>query len=127
MTSVEKLEIRAIVKFCQQMGDTPSATYEKIKLTKGNKSASRSLVFSWHKRFKDGQLEITDRKGRGRKREIDGTLVTSIASVLQKDRRYTVRELSAMFDVSIGSVYSILTKELNMRKVIKPLFIYTDL
>ena len=64
MTSNEKLEIRAIVKFCQHMGDTPSSTFEKIKLTKGENSVSRSLVFSWHERLKDVEDEITDREGR---------------------------------------------------------------
>jgi hypothetical protein len=52
-----------------------------------------------------------------RKRDIDGTLVTSVAEELRKDRRYTVRELSGMFDVSIGSIQSILTKELNMGEI----------
>lgn len=64
-----------------------------------------SLVLSRHKPFKDGEDEIIGRKGRLRKRDIDGTLATSFAEEL----RYAVRELSGIFDVSIGYINSILT------------------
>jgi hypothetical protein len=37
---MEKLEIRAIIKFCQQQGDTPSKTLEKIAATHGKLAVS---------------------------------------------------------------------------------------
>ena len=64
MTSKEKLEIRAIDKFCQHIGDTSFSTLGKIKLTKGENYVRRSLVFSWHERFKYVEDEITGREGR---------------------------------------------------------------
>jgi len=45
MQSSDRLEIRSIIKFCQKLGDTPTATYEKIQVTKGKDSVSRALVF----------------------------------------------------------------------------------
>ena len=63
MTSNENLEIRAIENFCQHMGDTPS-TFGKTKLTSGDDCVRRSLVFSWHKRLKYVEDEITGREGR---------------------------------------------------------------
>jgi len=63
MPSSDRLEIRSIIKFCH----TPTATYEKIQVTKGKDSVSRALVFSWHKRFKDGEESIEDRERKGRK------------------------------------------------------------
>ena len=61
MASTEKLEIRAIVKLCQQMGDTPTATYEKNRMTKGEKSCSRTLVFGWRKLFRDREERLADK------------------------------------------------------------------
>ena len=107
MPSSDRLEIRSIIKFCQKLGDTPTATYEKIQVTKGKDSVSRALVFSWHKRFKDGEESIEDREREGRKRKITATLVASIEQALQEDRRLTVRTLSDMFDISIGTIYTI--------------------
>jgi hypothetical protein len=91
--------------------------YKRILDIKGEASVSRTLDFDWHKRFREGMTEILDKEGRGRKKKITETLVTSIAATLEKDRRLTVRALSAMFDTSYGTVQSILTKDLKMRKV----------
>lgn len=117
MAPPEKIEIRSIIKFCQELGDTPSKTYEKIVATKGEHSVSRAVVFSWHKRFKEGTTSITDKDGRGRNKKTSQTLVTSIAEALNNDRRLTLRTLSAMFQISYGTTQSILTKDLQMRKV----------
>ena len=46
------------------MDDTPSSTFERIKLTKSENSVSRSLVFMWHERLMDVEDEITEREGR---------------------------------------------------------------
>ena len=64
MTSNEKLEIRAIDKLCQHMGDTASSTFGTIKLTKGENCVRRSLVFSWHEHPKYVEDEITGKEGR---------------------------------------------------------------
>ena len=64
MTSNEKFEIRSSVKFCQYVDDFPSSTFERIKLTKGENSVSKSLVFRWHERLMDVEDEITEKEGR---------------------------------------------------------------
>ena len=61
MTSNEKFEIRPSVKFGQHMDDTPSSTFERIKLTKGENSVSGSVVLGGTKDVED---EITEREGR---------------------------------------------------------------
>jgi len=98
-------------------GDTPSATYENIQVTKGKDSVSRALSFLWHTRFKDGEESIEDTEGEGRKRKITATLVASIEQALQEDIRLTVRTLSGMFGISIGTIYTILREDLLMTKV----------
>lgn len=118
MASTDRLEIRSVIKFCQQLGETPTNTYKKIITAKGKDSVSRTLVFDWHRRFKNGEESIEDRDGRGRKRKITSTSVTAIADALRRDRRLTVRALADEFDISVGSIHSILINELKMTKVI---------
>jgi hypothetical protein len=67
MASLERLEIRSIIKFCQEEGETPSKTYKRILGIKGKASVSRTLVFDWHKRFREGMTDIG--QGRTRKKE----------------------------------------------------------
>ena len=40
-----------------------------------------------------------------------------MCDALDEERRLTVRALSERFDMSIGAVYKVLTKQLNMPKV----------
>jgi hypothetical protein len=46
MALLERLEIRAIIKFCQEEGETPSKTYKRILDIKGKASVSRTLVLT---------------------------------------------------------------------------------
>ena len=87
MAAIEKLEIRTLVKLWQQMGDTPTASYKKIRMTKGEKSCSSTHVFEWRKRFRDGEERLADKDGRVRKRKNDAALVTSFAETLKTDKR----------------------------------------
>ena len=118
MPSTEKLEIRAAIKFCQQLGDTPSVTYQKIKAAKGDHSASRALVFAWHKRFRDGEERIINKERESAQKKITTSLITSVEKSILEERRLTVRALAEIHDVSVGTVHKILTTELHMRKVI---------
>lgn len=94
MTSLEKLELRASFIFCQQLGDTPSATFKKIKEAKGENSASRALEFSWHKRFGEGEGRIENMKRECARTKITTSLTTLIERSLQEDRRLTLRALA---------------------------------
>ena len=63
-------------------------------------------------------MSSCDRDGRGRKPKLTQTTLMSMRDVLDRDRRLTVRTLSDMFDLSVWSVYNILTKQLKMSQVI---------
>lgn len=53
----------------------------------------------------------------GRKKNIPATLATSFGEALRRDRRLTMRTLEETSDISIGSMHSILTDELELRWV----------
>lgn len=117
MMSQEKLETRAIIKFCKDLGKTPTDTCKMLQKSRGKTSVSRALVFKWHKRFSEGRESIQDDTRSGRKLHVNETHLTSIKEALEFDRRVTVRELSEIADLSVGTVHNILSKELKMRKV----------
>ena len=66
MASTEKLETRAVVKFCQQQGGTPSKTLKKSEATHKMHAVSRTVFFDWHKWLREEITSINDKKGRGR-------------------------------------------------------------
>ncbi|XP_052777722.1 protein GVQW3-like [Mya arenaria] len=117
MASSDRIEARAVIKLCSELGKTPTQTYNMIQTTSVKNSVSRSLVFEWHRRFRDGRESLKDDEGRERKKKYGATLVTSIADALVKDRRLKARTLSEMFDVGYGTIHRILTEDIQMSKV----------
>ena len=118
MSSSDRLEIRAIIKFCHDLGNTPTQTLKMIEQTKRERLVSRALVFKWHRRFANGQDSLEEQDGRGRKKQYGATTVTSIREALDADRRLTIRELVERFDMGYGTIHRVLTEDLQMSKVI---------
>ena len=73
--------------------------------------------FEGHKRFKVGRESVRDDERCGRSKEVrTPELIGQIKNFMDKDRRVSI-ETSALFDVSVGSVHTIIRKELKMRKI----------
>ena len=72
-------------------------------------------VFEWHKRFKEF---VRDDERCGRSKEV-GTaeLIEQIKNFMDKDRRVSIETISAQFDVSVGTVHTIIREELKMQKI----------
>jgi len=101
---------RSIIKFCQK------ATHrlQLMKRFKLQRGTVPWVFFLWHTRFKDGKESIENTEREWRKRTITATLVASNEQALQEDIRLTVRTLSDMFGISIGTIYTILREDLLM-------------
>ena len=55
-TFSNKVEQRAVIKFCVDIGKTPTETHKFIKQSVTYANVSRWLVFKWHKRFSDAEV-----------------------------------------------------------------------
>jgi hypothetical protein len=55
-----------LLNFCANIGKTPTYTYNELKRASGTSSASRRLVFKWHKGSVEGRESIDDDKRSGR-------------------------------------------------------------
>ena len=79
---------------------------------------NRASVFEWHKRFKEGRESVRDDERCGRSKEVrTPELIGQIKNFMDKDRRVSIETISAQFDVSVGTVHSIIHEELKMRKI----------
>ena len=75
-------------------------------------------VFEWHKRFKEGRESVMDDERCGRSKEVNTPeLIGQIKNFMDKDCRVSVETISAQFDVSVGTVHTIIREKLKMRKI----------
>ena len=117
MTSKGDVKLRATIQFCEALGKTPTQTYRMIQDAGIVKKCCRSLVFKWHKDFKDGRESVEDNARCGRPGSLKLSLEEGVRNMLAKDRRFTVRTLSSELGASKSSVHRILTETLHMSKV----------
>ena len=114
----ENTEQLVCIKFCHKLGKTATETYQMLLLAYGDETMSRARVFEWFKRFKEGRttVESDEREGRpstSRNEE----MIQKIRTAIRGNRRLTIMELSNEFQISFGSVQTILTTDLDMRRV----------
>ena len=79
---------------------------------------NRASVFEWHNRFKEGRECVKDDERCGRSKD-DRTpeLIGQIKNFMDKDRSVSIETISAQFDVSVGTVHTIIREELKMQKI----------
>jgi histone-lysine N-methyltransferase SETMAR len=114
----EKVDQRICIKFCQKLGDSCKETFDKLLHVYGEECMSRACVYEWYKRFQDGResVESDKRPGRPSTSKNDGN-VAAVRAAIRGNRRLTVREIAEDIGLSFGSVQSILTEDLGMRRV----------
>ena len=114
----DTLEERYVIKFCFKLGKNAPETYGMLQTTFGTSCMNRASVFEWHKRFKKSRESVRDdeRGGRSTKVKIP-ELIGQIKNFMDKDCRVSIKTISAQFDVSVGTVHTIICEELKMRKI----------
>jgi len=114
----ERLEERYCIKFCQKLGDTQVETIRNIQQAFGDDAMSITRIKEWYNPFKDGStsLDIESFHGRHSTSRNDN-VINQVRTVVMQDRRITVREMADEVGVSIGSVHTILTADLCLRRV----------
>ena len=79
---------------------------------------NRASVFEWHKRFKESRESVRDDERCGRSKEVyTPELIGQIKNFIDKDRCVSIETTSAQFDISVGTVHTIIREELKMRKI----------
>ena len=79
---------------------------------------NRVSVFEWHKRFKESRESVRGDERCGRSKEVRTPELTGqIKNFIDKNRRVSIETISAQFDVSVGTVHTIIREELKMQKI----------
>ena len=79
---------------------------------------NRASIFEWHKRFKEGRESVRDDERCGRSKEVrTPELIGQIKNFIDKDRCVSIQRISVQFDVSVGTVHTIIREELKMWKI----------
>ena len=111
-------EQRFAVKFCVKLGKSTTETFAMLNTAYGDVAMKRATCFRWHKRFKNGWLSVEDDERSGRpSTSTDEPHIDEINTLVQANRRLTVRELALKCGISVGSCHHILTEEFKMHRV----------
>ena len=111
----DTLEERYAIKFCFKLGKNATETYGMLQTTFWPSCMNRAWVFEWHKRFKEGRESVRDDERCGRSKEVrTPELIQQIKNFMDKDCRVSIETISAQFDVSGGTVHTIIHKELEI-------------
>ena len=114
----DTLEERYAIKFCFKLGKNATETYGMLQTAFRLSCMNRASVFEWQKRFKEGRESVRDDERCGRSKEVrTPELIGQIKNFMDKDRRVSIETIRAQFDVSVGTVHTIIREELKMRKI----------
>ena len=114
----DTLEELYAIKLCFKLGKNAIETYGMLQTACWPSCMNWASVFEWHKRFKEGRESVRDDEKCGRSKEVSTPeLIGQIKNFMDKDCRVSIETINAQFDVRVGTVYSIIHKELKMRKI----------
>ena len=89
-----------------------------LRTTLGQSCMNRSSDFEWHKSFKEGRESVRDDERCGTNKEVRTLeLIGQIKNFMDKDRRVSIKTIRAQFDISMGTVHTIIREELKMWKI----------
>ncbi|XP_047987147.1 histone-lysine N-methyltransferase SETMAR-like [Leguminivora glycinivorella] len=118
MSTVSKIEYRAVIKFLTKEGNTPQEIKKRLDGVYGTAGPSYTTVKEWAKRFRLGYESLEDEERPGRPADsITSENISIVEQIVLTDRRLKVKEISAMSNLSDTVVRRILHEHLGMNKV----------
>ncbi|XP_068229438.1 protein GVQW3-like [Palaemon carinicauda] len=100
----ERIKHRYCIKFCYKLGDTQMQTIQKIHQAFGDEAMGITLIKEWYNRFKPSTSRNEE-------------FIATVPRIVEDDRRITINEITEEVGTSTGSVHTILTEDLAMRRV----------
>ena len=106
------------IKFCLKLEKNATETYGMLQTAFQPSCINQASVFEWHKRFKEGRESMRDDERCRKSKEVrTPELIGQIRNFMDKDHCVSIETISAQFDVSVGTVHTIICEELNMQKI----------
>ena len=112
------IEQRINLKFLVRLGKTPTETFNLLQEVYEDATMSRTRIFEWHKRFREGREDVEDDPKSGRPTTSrTNENVERVREKVRSDRRLTVRMIADELSMNSERVWRIITEDLGMRKV----------
>ena len=112
------IEIRAYIKGRSLLGLKPVDIHREVCDIYGQGQMSYMTICRWVARFKSGHQQLKDAAHTGRPATTTTKQnISRIRQILEKDARYTVRQLARMTSLTLARVHWILKKHLELRKM----------
>ena len=88
----QNTEQRYAIKFCVKLNKSATEIFSSLTEAYGDATLSRSMVFKWHKAFKEGRENVEDDSRSGRPiSSTNDQNVEVVRAVMAKERRLNVR------------------------------------
>ena len=114
----DSLEERYTIKLYFKLGKNDTETYGMLQTAFRPSCMNRASVFEWNNRFKEARKSVRDDERRGRSKEVrTPELICQIKNFMDNDRHVSIEAISPQFDVSVGTVHTIIRDELKIRKI----------
>ena len=107
------VEQRFNLKFLVRLGKTPTEDLKLLQKVYNDDTMSRTRLFEWHRRFKEGRWEVEDdrRSGKPSTNRTDEN-VERVRQKMQSDRRLTVRMIADELAMNSERVWRVITEAL---------------
>jgi len=114
----EDIEQRYGIKFCVKLNKSATQTFDSLTEDYGDATLSRTMVFKWHRAFKEGRANVKNDPRSGRPiSSTNDQNVEVVRTVMAKDRRLSVRTIAEETGLDKNAVHIILTEHLYMQKI----------
>ena len=112
------IEQRINLKFLIRLGKTPTETFNLLQEVYRDATMSRTRIFEWHKRLREGREDVKDdpRSGRPTTSRTNKN-VECMREKVRSDCCLTVRMIADELNMNSERVWRIITEDLGMRKV----------
>jgi histone-lysine N-methyltransferase SETMAR len=115
---ISRSDQRSYIKVETLRGKNPTEIHNDLYDVCGNSVVDRSVVSQWASRFREGRVSIQDEPRSGRPvTATDDTPVVIVSTMLEEDRHKSREEIAHEASMSTTSVFRIVTRTLQERKV----------
>ena len=115
---METVEQRAVIKYLQKKGMSPSQIHEDVTATLGESAVSKGTVKRWFRSFECGRTSCEDEHGGGPPRSVTTPEnINKVHDIVLQDRRIAIRDIVEETGFLYHSVHNILEKKLGMKKL----------
>jgi transposase len=112
------MEQRVNIKLCVKLGKTPTETYEMLQNVYGDEALSRSSIFGWFKRFKDGRDDLQDDPRSGSpSTSRNADTIANVREMVTRDLRLILRMMLDELEINKETILQILHEDLRKRMI----------